>query len=103
MRWLLLLILCLPNWACAQTSRASPVAATQPVLVWRGISYSHEVRIDPPMHLHVVRVDLTEPGISIVVRPAGADPDGAGPWETVLATVRSVANRDNLAVALNGD
>lgn len=55
------------------------------------------------MHLHVVRVDLTDPSISVVVRPGGADPDGPGPWETVLATVRSVANRDNLAVAVNGD
>ena len=108
MRWLLLLVLSFPNWACAQTSRgaaaaAAAAAATQPVLVWKGISYTHEVRTDPPMHLHVVRMDLTDPAVSVVVRPGGGDPDGAGPWETVLATVRSVANRDNLAVAVNGD
>jgi Phosphodiester glycosidase len=106
MRWSLLLVFCLPNLACAQTPGAV-AAATQPApfdkLRAGGISYSHEVRKDPPMHLHVVRVDLTDPAISVVVRPGGADPDGAGPWETVLATVRSVANRDNLAVAVNGD
>jgi hypothetical protein len=99
---MLLLGLCLPNLACAQAPGAV-AAATQPVAVWKGISYSHEVRKDPPMHLHVVRADLSDPAISVVVRPGGADPDGAGPWETVLATVRSVANRDNLAVAVNGD
>jgi hypothetical protein len=102
MRWLLLLVLSLPNSACAQTPGAV-AAATQPVHLRQGISYSHEIRKGPPMHLHVVRVDLTDPAVSVVVRPGGADPDGPGPWETVLATVRSVANRDNLASAVNGD
>src|SRR6266581_7977174 len=81
MRWWLLVVSCLPNWACAQTPGAV-AAATQPVQLWRGISYSHEIRKDPPMHLHVLRVDLTDPAVSVVVRPAGADPDGPGPWET---------------------
>ena len=34
---------------------------------------------------------------------AGADdPDGDGPWQTKLDTVRSMAKRDNLAAAVNG-
>ena len=67
------------------------------------ITYEHETRDDPPMHLHVVTVDLTDPAVSLVVRPAGADPDGDGPWQTTLARTSDVAARDDLDLAVNGD
>jgi exopolysaccharide biosynthesis protein len=35
--------------------------------------------------------------------PCGNDPDGPGPWQTTLATVRTVAQREHLDVAINGN
>lgn len=81
---------------------ASAVAApaTQPAVPWR-----HEliVRENPLQRLHVVKIDLTDPRVRLRVLPGGEDPDGPGPWETVLATVRTVAERENLDIAINGD
>jgi hypothetical protein len=95
MRWTLLFVLCLPQLACAQAPTTQP---------HRAVLYTHDVRPGPPpLHLHVVSVDLADPAVSLVVRPGGADPDGAGPWQTSLMTVRAVANRDDLAAAVNGD
>src|SRR5690348_12938792 len=95
MRWLSLLVLLVPNLACAAAPTIEPA---------RGVTYRHGERRGTPLRLHVVTVDLTDPSVSVVVRPAGADPDGVlGPWETTLMTVRAVANRDDLAVAVNGD
>jgi exopolysaccharide biosynthesis protein len=37
------------------------------------------------------------------VIPCGDDPDGPGPWQTTLATVRTVAQREQLDVAINGN
>jgi hypothetical protein len=67
------------------------------------ITYEHETRTDPPLHLHVVTIDLTNPAVSLVVRPADDDPDGGGPWQTKLARTSAVAARDDLEVAVNGD
>ncbi len=69
----------------------------------RPITYEHERRDDPPMQLHVVTVDLTDPRVSVLVTPGGEDPDGPGPWETTLATVKTVAQRHQFHVAVNGD
>lgn len=67
------------------------------------IAYEHETRDEPALHLHVVTVDLTDPDVSLAVRPAGDDPDGAGPWQTTLARTSAVAAREDLDVAVNGD
>lgn len=76
---------------CPATSPASP------------ISYDLETRENPPLRLHVVTVDLTDPNVRVVVRPGGDDPDGPdGPWATTLMTVRQIAGRDGLDVAING-
>jgi hypothetical protein len=96
MRWLLCLIVFVPQVACAQAAATQPAAGP--------VRYSHEVREGPPrLHLHVVTVDLTDPAVSIVVRPGNADPDGAGPWQTTLRTVRSTAERERMVAAVNGD
>ncbi len=80
-------------------SAATTRTTTRP---WEGVSYTHETRSDPPLHLHWVRIDLAG-GAAVVVRPAGADPDGAGPWQTTLLPVRAIARRDQLDIAVNGD
>src|SRR5688572_5311370 len=106
MRWSLLILTCASTLACAQTRPTTATASratTHAVAAGPG-QYRDEVRAKPAVHLHVITVDLTDPAVSVVVRPAGADPDGpAGPWATSLMTVRAVAARDDLAVAVNGD
>jgi exopolysaccharide biosynthesis protein len=65
--------------------------------------YERIVRENPPLQLHVVKIDLRNPEISIHVSRGGPDPDGSGPWTTKLETVRAMADRDNLDIAVNGD
>jgi phosphodiester glycosidase len=77
--------------AAAPTSQPSPV------------QYHEEVRADPPLHLHIVTVDLTDPRVTLRVVRGGDDPDGAGPWQSKLDTVRSMAAREHLAAAVNGN
>ncbi|MGH7177943.1 MAG: phosphodiester glycosidase family protein [Tepidisphaeraceae bacterium] len=61
----------------------------------------HEV---PPLHYYVVIVDLTDPRVSLRVCPGEPDPDGpSGKWHTALQTVRTVADREHLDVAINGN
>jgi len=67
------------------------------------VVYTHETRKNPAQRLHILSVDLTNPGVRVVVRPGAPDPDtSAGPWETALETVRTVATRDGLYAAVNG-
>lgn len=98
------LIPLLGSMACAQQAKqpatTRPFPTSQP---FRGVTYRQEVRTDPPLRLHIVTIDLTDPAIRLVVRPGGDDPDGEGPWNTVLRPVSSVASREGLDVAINGD
>jgi exopolysaccharide biosynthesis protein len=55
------------------------------------------------MHLHIVTVDLTDPHVHVVVRKAGEGPDAANQWETTLMRPSQIAERDHLALAVNGD
>ena len=67
------------------------------------ISYRRVIKTDPPLRMHVVTVDLTSPDVELRVERGGPDPDGDGPWKTTLATVRDIATREHLAVAVNGN
>jgi hypothetical protein len=77
------------------------IANTQPEAV--PIRRWDEVRSNPRLHLHFVQVDLRDPSVAVRVFRSGNDPDGAEPWETTLATVRTVAEREHLDVAVNGN
>jgi Phosphodiester glycosidase len=74
------------------------VPASQP----SPIQYHEEIRSNPPLHLHVATVDLTDPRVELKVARGGDDPDGNGPWETTLQTVRAIATREKFALAVNG-
>lgn len=67
------------------------------------IEYREEVRTNPPLRLHIATVDLTDPRVAIRVVRGGEDPDGAGPWQTKLETVRNMATTAGLDLAINGD
>lgn len=104
---LLLMLLAPAAAAPAPAAPPAPAASSAPspaVVAPAGpVVYRHEVRKDPALHLHVVTVDLTDPAVSLVVHPAGDDPDGPGPWHTTLARTSAVAQREDLDVAVNGD
>jgi hypothetical protein len=68
------------------------------------IRYEHVARDEPRLHLHIARIDLTDPHVRVGAFAADDDPDGdAGPWQTRLQTVRHVAEREHLDVAVNGN
>lgn len=85
--------------APATAPSAGDPASTQPA---GPVTYFHEQRDQPPMLLHIVTIDLSDPNVSLHVAPSGDDPDGSGPWETTLATVREIAQREQFDLAING-
>jgi hypothetical protein len=87
----------LAHFAVATAAPPSTGPAASPIVEW------DQTRLNPPLRLHYVRVDLTDPSVSVGVFPCGNDPDGPGPWQTTLATVRTVAQREHLDVAVNGN
>lgn len=78
-------------------------AEWQPVATWPGVSYGHEARVDPPMQLHWVVLDLRRPGIEVRVCRGGDDPDGDGPFQTTLMRTSAIAQREGFDIAVNGD
>jgi exopolysaccharide biosynthesis protein len=83
----------------ASPARGQDGATTRP---FPAVTYRHEVRKTPPLHLHIVTVDLTDPAVHIKVAKGGVDPNLAAPWETTLIPVSAMAQRDGLSVAVNG-
>jgi exopolysaccharide biosynthesis protein len=89
-------VLCLGISACARAQQPTNLS-TPPV------TYEHIVRHDPNYSLHVMRINLKDPRVSIRVSRGGPDPDGDGPWLTTLLPTSEIAERDKYDVAINGD
>lgn len=85
--------------ACRAVARAD-FPSTQP---FAGVTYRHEVRSNPPLHIHIVAIDLRNPRITLKVARADDDPDGDGPWTTVLRPSSAIARREGFDIAVNGD
>jgi len=87
-------------WCCAIgiTGCQPPESAdtTQPIRIER------LERTNPPFHAVVARVDLYDPRVHLVICDGGPDPDGPGPWETVLRTPSDIARDHQLDLAING-
>lgn len=90
-----------------RAERPTTVPATQPAEVVSsplpGVEYQAIRRTAPPMSLHIVRVRLDHPGLSLHVSRGGDDPDGDGPMQTTLMPVRQIAERERYDLAINGD
>ena len=67
------------------------------------IQYQHIVRRDPNFSIHVVKINLNDPRVSVHVARGGPDPDGDGPWLTTLMPTSEIAEREKYDVAINGD
>jgi len=68
-----------------------------------GIFIHSETLTNPPTRLWVAEIDLTNPHLHLRVAPGGADPDGAGKWETTLLEPTKIAAREKFALVVNGD
>ena len=59
-----------------------------------GINIRSETRTNPPTRLIVAVIDLSTPDIHLHVANGGPDPDGPGPWQTILMQPTRVAERE---------
>jgi hypothetical protein len=82
-------------------SARAQAPATQPIAARPPFTVETIVRENPALRLYVAKIDLTDPRVSIVVAPGGPDPDGDGPWETVLEPTTSIARANKLDLAVN--
>jgi hypothetical protein len=88
---------------CAAAGCAA-AGAEQATMLASPVRYQHIERTEPRrVQLHLVTVDLTDPRVRVGAWAGGADPDGDGPWQTTLQTVRAVAKRERLEVAVNAN
>jgi exopolysaccharide biosynthesis protein len=84
---------------CAVSASArADFPTTQP---YSDVRFTEARRSDPPMHLLVVQIDLTDPNVTLRVSPAGPDPDGAGEWQTVLMPPSKIADREGFDICIN--
>ncbi len=78
----------------AQTTQSRPFVAVR-----------IETRADAEarQQIHIARVDLRAADVEVRVAAGGADPDGDGPWQTMLQPLSQIAERERFEVAVNGD
>jgi hypothetical protein len=79
---------------------AADTTTTRPL---PGITLERIVWTDPLVRFFIVTVDLTNPRIHLKVSRGGSDPGLTPPWNATLMPVSQIAQRDNLAVAINGN
>jgi hypothetical protein len=68
---------------------------------YRAVTFQREQRRDVNMSLFVVNVDLSDPRVAVRIVKGGDDPDGPGPWQTTLMTVKQIAEREKFDVTVN--
>jgi hypothetical protein len=83
-----------PLLARAQTSTTQPSP---------GITFERDIRTIPPVRFYIVYIDLTNPRIHLKVSRGGGWQKLPPPWEATLTPVTQLADRDGLAIAVNGN
>jgi hypothetical protein len=82
----------------------STAPASQPAIRTHEAIEIKRLELPGPLVVTVAKVDLTKPGVKLVARPATrVDPDGDGPFVVGLQTVRTIAKREKLELAINGN
>lgn len=95
-----------PDAASVSGTADSAVAPADAVTIADGLlgnvaRYRQEQRHEPrPMVLHLLGVDLDQPGVEMAVSVA-SDPDGEDDAEAVLTSPVALAKRDQLVAAVN--
>lgn len=95
------LVLLVPFWVVAGgVARRPPQTAVEQPL-FRGIHYRRTFRSTPrPVMLHVVRVDLTAPGLAVLVTPGRSR---SLEWETNARTTSAFLREFGLQLAVNAN
>lgn len=88
----------MPVWA-ADAAAVAPFP-TQP---YAAVKYEYRTMADPAEQIHVAWIDLANPDVDVRVSAAGPDPDGDGPWQTMLQVPTVIAAREHFELAVNGD
>jgi hypothetical protein len=68
-----------------------------------GIALETVTWSEPPMRFFIATIDLDNPRIHVKVSRGGSDPAITPPWEVTLMPVSKIAQRDGLAIAVNGN
>jgi hypothetical protein len=77
-----------------------PPRTNQELTLFQGITYQREARSTPrPYMLHIVTIDLTAPGIGMMVTPGKPTPDGR---ETHAQTTEEFLREFKVQLAVNG-
>jgi exopolysaccharide biosynthesis protein len=96
MWWMALLALCGFTAGCAHVRNANSP--------WPGIVLRTETETNiRPIRLFIAEADLTNPRLHVRVAPGGPDPDGPGPYQTILMEPTRIAAREHFALVVNGD
>ncbi|MBK8026407.1 MAG: hypothetical protein IPK19_34725 [Chloroflexi bacterium] len=78
-----------------------PLPSNERRMLFQGVEYVREVRPgrEDPKIVHVVRIDLTTPGLSFLVTPH----DPVGEYEQAALTTSSFLRANHLSLAINAD
>ncbi len=94
-------LLILPLFLYARLHPLRPPRTNLEMTLFQGIVYQREARSTPrPYMLHIVTIDLTAPGIGVLVTP-GKPTAGAG--ETIARTTSQFVREFNLQLAINAN
>ena len=89
----------LPLLLYSQLHFQRPPRTNQELTLFQGIVYQREVRSTPrPLMLHIVSIDLTAPGIGVLVTPGKPTPDQR---ETHARTTEEFVKEFKLQLAMN--
>lgn len=89
-----------PIFAAEPSVNVITLTTTRP---YEGLIVTDETHSKPPLHMHIATIDLTNPHLHVATpRPPKPD-DPTGTWQVKLQTVRTTAENEGLAVAVNGD
>ena len=89
------LLLALATFLRAETPVSQPTTQPTPYKLER---FSKD---DPTWEGWVVRIDLTDPKLQVAIGTGGPDPDGNGPWETILTPTTKIAKAHDFDLAIN--
>jgi len=95
--WLGITALCVLLSACSHLTNTRSSSGASAIVL------KSEVWTNPPMHLFIAEVDLKNPHVQVRVAGGGPDPDGPGPWQTILTPPTQIATREHFDLVVNGD
>lgn len=90
---------------CLLTFVATPLRAQEvaPAKISPVAAVRFEQRAAEKQRIFVARVALADAKVDVRVSRGGADPDGEGPWQTMLQPLSTIAAREHFDLAINGD